>query len=66
MPLSVLSKFLGHSDPETTLIRTGGFDHEARAAMKAENRNPGSSIHSAVSVWDGDEDIIEKLCRGYG
>lgn len=67
MHLSVLSEFLGHSDPETTLIYArADLTMKRKAAMKAETRNPGSSMHSAVPVWDGDEDIIEKLCRGYG
>lgn len=67
MPLSVLSEFLGHSDPETTLIYArADMNMKREAVAKAERRNPGVSAHCTVSVWDGNEDIIKKLCRGYG
>jgi len=67
MPLSVLSEFLGHSDPETTLIYArADMNMKREAVAKAEKRNPGTPVHNETPVWDGNDDIIEKLCRGYG
>ena len=67
MPLSVLAEFLGHEDPETTLIYARADTEMKRKAMeKSENAHTVLDNDGKTPIWEGDEDIIEKLCRGYG
>lgn len=67
MPLSVLSEFLGHEDPETTLIYArADTEMKKKAIEKAGKAHGLTSIDNSKPVWEGNDDIIEKLCRGYG
>lgn len=66
MDLSMLSQFLGHEDPQTTLIYARADTKMKQAAIeKAMN---GKNITGSIdekSLWEGDNDIIGRLCRGY-
>ena len=67
MPLSVLAEFLGHEDPETTLIYARADTEMKRKALeKSEKAHTVLDNDGKTPIWEGDEDIIEKLCRGYG
>lgn len=64
MPLSVLSEFLGHENPETTLIYARADTEMKRSAIaKASSlTNMGNTDHEPV--WK-EADIIGRLVRGY-
>lgn len=65
MPLAVLSEFLGHEDPETTLIYAYADTEMKRQAIEKASANtllPEISANS--SAWET-QDIIERLIRGY-
>ena len=65
MPLSVLSEFLGHEDPETTLIYAYADTEMKRLAVeKAAKSLPVPDIETELPTWD-DADIISRLVRGY-
>lgn len=67
MPLSVLAEFLGHEDPETTLIYArADTDMKRKALEKSEKEHMVLDNDGKTPLWEGNEDIIEKLCRGYG
>lgn len=67
MPLSVLAEFLGHEDPETTLIYARADTEMKRKALeKAEKEHKVLDNDGKTPIWEGNDDIIEKLCRGYG
>ena len=67
MPLSVLAEFLGHEDPETTLIYARADTEMKRKALeKSEKAHTVLDNDGKTPIWEGNEDIIEKLCRGYG
>jgi integrase len=61
MPLALLTEWLGHKDPETTLVYAHADTEMKRQAL--EKANPGtSSLPAAIPIWH-DEDIITQLCR---
>lgn len=65
MPLAVLSEFLGHEDPETTLIYAYADTEMKRKAIEKASENaliPETSDDSPM--WES-KDIIERLIRGY-
>lgn len=65
MPLAVLSEFLGHEDPETTLIYAYADTEMKRQAIEKASANtliPG--INDDSPIWET-QDIIERLVRGY-
>lgn len=65
MPLAVLSEFLGHEDPETTLIYAYADIEMKRQAIEKASANtllPETGDNS--STWET-QDIIERLIRGY-
>ena len=67
MPLSVLAEFLCHEDPETTLIYArADTDMKRKAMEKASNNHTVLDNDGKTPIWEGNDDIIEKLCRGYG
>ncbi|MBR1641080.1 MAG: tyrosine-type recombinase/integrase [Butyrivibrio sp.] len=66
MPLSVLSEFLGHEDPETTLIYARADTEMKRKAIEKAGKESGMiNVSETKALWEGNDDIIEKLCRGY-
>ena len=65
MPLTVLSEFLGHEDPETTLIYAYADTEMKRQAVgKASEGLPIPDIEAELPTWE-DADIISRLIRGY-
>jgi len=63
MPLALLSEWLGHEDPETTLIYAYADTEMKRKAIEKATAN-GSPIDTVqgVACWQGNEDIIQRLC----
>jgi len=61
MPLAMLAEWLGHQDPETTLIYAhADTDMKRRALEKAtEKLGPEPPL---PAIWHNEEDIIMKLC----
>lgn len=66
MDLSMLSEFLGHEDPQTTLIYARADVEMKRDAICRATEN-STAIHPDAEqpIWEGNADIIAKLCRGY-
>lgn len=65
MPLTVLSEFLGHEDPETTLIYAyADTEMKRQAVEKASECLPIPGIKAELPTWE-DADIIGRLVRGY-
>lgn len=66
MDLSMLSQFLGHEDPQTTLIYARADIEMKQAAIEKamQGNNAVASINSKP-IWEGDGDLIGRLCRGY-
>lgn len=65
MSLSVLSEFLGHENPETTLIYAHADIEMKRKAIECASKNlilPG--IESNSPIWQ-DNDIIQRLIKGF-
>lgn len=66
MPLALLSEFLGHEDPETTLIYAFADTEMKRQAIeKVTGNNPVFNKETDKGIWEDDEDIIARLCNGY-
>lgn len=65
MPLAVLSEFLGHEDPETTLIYAYADTEMKRQAVEKASKTPlTSGIEDSFPIWES-QDIIAQLIRGY-
>lgn len=65
MPLAMLSEFLGHEDPETTLIYAYADTEMKRQAIeKASNNLWISEPMDDSPIWES-QDIISRLLRGY-
>jgi integrase len=60
MPLGLLSEFLGHENPETTLIYAYADTEMKRLAIEKAtgSTNP---IHAEVAPWVFDDEMIKKL-----
>lgn len=65
MPLGLLSEFLGHENPETTLIYAYADTEMKRIAIAQASQNTmWSTAENEVPIWKN-TDIIEQLIRGY-
>ena len=63
MPLALLAEFLGHEDPETTLIYSYADTEMKRVAIeKASEKNVILEGNGERAIWEGDDDIIARLC----
>jgi site-specific recombinase XerD len=61
MPLALLTEWLGHADPETTLIYAhADTEMKRRALEKASSGTTESPL--PAPVWHDREDIIQRLC----
>ena len=61
MPLALLTEWLGHADPETTLIYAHADTEMKRHALeKANSATTQSPL--PVPLWHDREDIIQRLC----
>lgn len=61
MPLALLTEWLGHADPETTLIYAHADTEMKRQALEKAN---SATSHSPLPdpLWHDHEDIIQRLC----
>lgn len=61
MPLALLSEFLGHQDPETTLIYAFTDTEMKREAIKKASENSTViSNDTERGIWEGDGDQFHK------
>jgi integrase/recombinase XerD len=61
MPLALLTEWLGHADPETTLVYAhADTEMKRRALEKAISWTSQSSL--TAPLWHDREDIIQRLC----
>ena len=64
MPLALLAEWLGHENPETTLIYAYADTEMKREAIeKADNRDSVLGTLQEKGVWENNEDILNKLCN---
>jgi len=61
MPLALLTEWLGHADPETTLIYAHADTEMKRHALEKANSATTQSPLPAP-LWHDREDIIQRLC----
>lgn len=65
MPLAVLSEFLGHENPETTLIYAyADTEMKRKAVEKASEELTIFQEKEEIPLWES-QDIIGRLIRGY-
>lgn len=65
MPLAMLSEFLGHKDPETTLIYAYADTEMKRQAIeKASADSLTADMPDDAPIWES-QDIIDRLLKGY-
>ena len=65
MPLAMLSEFLGHEDPETTLIYAYADTEMKRQAVEKASKDLLMKDNMDDSpIWES-QDIIDRLLRGY-
>ena len=62
MPLALLTEWLGHADPETTLIYAHADTEMKRQALEKANSATTQSRAPEVPMWHDREDIIQRLC----
>ncbi len=60
MPLPLLTEWLGHADPETTLIYARADTEMKRQALEKAHSHAASPPPAAL--WHGRQDIIQRLC----
>jgi site-specific recombinase XerD len=61
MPLALLTEWLGHADPETTLIYAHA-DTEMKRQALAKATGAITTSPPAVPIWHNQEDILQRLC----
>lgn len=65
MPLALLAEFLGHEDPQTTLIYAYADTEMKRTAIEKASSHLSVFNKDTEAIWKGNDDIISRLCRGY-
>ncbi|MGO2931651.1 tyrosine-type recombinase/integrase [Microbacterium sp.] len=60
MPLALITEWLGHTDPETTLIYAHADTEMKRRALA--KTTVGTASPPAVPMWHDRDDIIRRLC----
>ena len=61
MPLPLLTEWLGHADPETTLVYAHANTEMKRQALeKANSATANGPV--PTPLWHDREDIIQRLC----
>jgi site-specific recombinase XerD len=62
MPLTLLSEWLGHEDPETSLIYSyADTEMKRRAIEKATGGDDPLVTEQTPAMWDGNDEMIRKL-----
>lgn len=62
MPLTLLAEWLGHENPETTLIYAYADTEMKREAIEKATEKSQIIEQTAVPIWEDNEDILGKLC----
>lgn len=62
MPLPVLTEWLGHEDPETTLIYAHADTEMKRRALDKATQGVTGADPPPLPVWHEREDLIARLC----
>jgi integrase/recombinase XerD len=62
MPLALLAEWLGHENPETTLIYAYADTEMKRKAIEKASRISPLNVSAETAIWENDEDIIRRLC----
>jgi len=62
MPLELLAELLGHADPETAWVYAYADTEMKRKAIKKAEANANVRPSAEIGIWDGDEDMIRRLC----
>jgi len=62
MPLELLAELLGHADPETVWVYAYADTEMKRKAIVKAETNAGVRPSAEIGIWDGDEDMIKRLC----
>lgn len=61
MPLALLTEWLGHADPETTLIYAHADTEMKRQAIEKATANGAPAPQPIRAVWHDNEDILNRL-----
>ena len=61
MPLALLTEWLGHADPETTLIYAHADTEMKRQAIQKATANGAPTPQPTQAVWHDNEDILNRL-----
>ena len=61
LPLALLTEWLGHADPETTLVYAHADTEMKRNALEKAN-SAASQSPLPVPLWHDRDDIIQRLC----
>ena len=61
MPLALLTEWLGHADPETTLVYAHADTEMKRHALEKAN-SAASQSPPPAPLWHDRDDIIQRLC----
>ena len=62
MPLELLAELLGHTNPETVWVYAYADTEMKRKAIKKAEVNASVRPSVEIGIWDGDEDMIRRLC----
>lgn len=62
MPLALLSEWLGHENPETTLIYAYADTEMKRKAIEKASGDSPMESKEEIPIWKDNEDMIGKLC----
>ena len=64
MPLAILSEWLGHESPETTLIYAYADTEMKRKAIEQAETNifVRPAVNTNAGIWEGNKDLIQRLC----
>ncbi|OGV50227.1 MAG: hypothetical protein A2017_00220 [Lentisphaerae bacterium GWF2_44_16] len=62
MPLALLAEWLGHENPETTLIYAYADTEMKRAAIEKASAGAATLPKTETGIWEGNENLIRKLC----
>jgi len=62
MPLGLLAEWLGHADPQTTLVYAHADTEMKRKAIEQAEVSTSVRPVALTGIWDGNEDMIKRLC----
>jgi site-specific recombinase XerD len=62
MPLALLAEWLGHANPETTLVYAYADTEMKRKAIERAETYASIRPVAETGMWDGNQDMIKQLC----